>query len=86
NKAVDTHMLFLDVEGTEAQLHAIESALSRQGYLTDGRSDAQVILLAFTLPDTPGALLPILEIIEDFSFNISYINAQSDGSGEQHFK
>lgn len=86
NKAVDTHMLFLDVEGDEAQLRAIEAELSRQGYLTDGRSDAQVILLGFTLPDTPGALLPVLEIIEDFSFNISYINAQSDGSGEQHFK
>ena len=54
-------MLFLDVEGEEAQLKAVEEALTRQGYLADGRSDARVILLSFTLPDHPGALLPVLE-------------------------
>lgn len=86
NKAVDTHMLFLDVEGEEAQLKAVEEALTRQGYLADGRSDARVILLSFTLPDHPGALLPVLEVIEDFHFNISYISSQGDGSGVQHFK
>ena len=86
NKAVDTHMLFLDVEGEEAQLKAVEEALTRQGYLADGRGDARVILLSFTLPDHPGALLPVLEVIEDFHFNISYISSQGDGSGVQHFK
>lgn len=79
-------MLFLDVEGEEAQLKAVEEALTRQGYLADGRSDARVILLSFTLPDHPGALLPVLEVIEDFHFNISYISSQGDGSGVQHFK
>lgn len=86
NKAVDSHMLFLDVEGEEAQLKAVEEALTRQGYLADGRSNARVILLSFTLPDHPGALLPVLEVIEDFRFNISYISSQGDGSGVQHFK
>ena len=64
----------------------MEEALTRQGYLADGRSDARVILLSFTLPDHPGALLPVLEVIEDFHFNISYISSQGDGSGVQHFK
>ena len=86
NKAVDTHMLFLDVSGDEAQLDAITGRLSEIGYIQDARDDGRVMLLSFTLPDVPGALLPVLESINRFAFNISYISAQENGSGWQDFK
>ena len=85
SKAVDLHTLFLDVSGTEAQLARISEALTRLGYMQDG-GDTRVLLLSFELRDVPGAVLPILELIHSYDFNISYINSQADGSGRQDFK
>jgi glyoxylase-like metal-dependent hydrolase (beta-lactamase superfamily II)/ACT domain-containing protein len=86
NKAVDAHMLFIDVAGDETQLDAITSRLESVGYISDHTSPAKVILLEFELRDVPGSVLPILELINTYDFNISYIGSQGDGTDYQHFK
>lgn len=86
NKAVDSHMLFIDAEGTPEQLEQAAEKLEQIGYLQcddDGRS---VILLEFKLKDAPGSVTEILELISRFSFNISYISSQENGSDYQYFK
>lgn len=86
NKAVDTHTLFIDASGTQAQLEAVTEQLRAIGYIQTRAGSAQVMLLDFVLPDTAGALLPVLELIDRFRFNISYINSQENGSGFQDFR
>ena len=76
NKAVDAHMLFLDVEGDEAALSAIEAELAEAGFLhTD--NCVQVVLMDFDLPDEPGATIPVLEVLGRHHINISYLSCQS---------
>ena len=79
DKAVDSHMLFLDVEGTPEQLRMADEALEKIGYLQDKTSDSTVVLIEFTLEDAPGSATAALELINTFSFNISYINFQKNG-------
>lgn len=86
NKAVDTHMLFIEAEGAEALLDAAADRLRKMNYLLSAMDAGDVILLEFRLKDVPGSVLPVLELINSFSFNISYISSQSDGSGYQQFR
>ena len=86
NKAVDTHTLFIDVAETEDKIAAVSEELDRVGYLSSDTGEAKVILLEFRLPDIPGALLPILETINRYDFNISYISSQENGTDHQFFK
>jgi len=86
DKAVDSHMLFLDVEGTEEQLREADAELEKLGYLQNNSSNSGVVLLEFHLRDIPGSVTHILELINEFSFNISYINSQENGTDFQHFK
>lgn len=86
NKAVDAHMLFIEVDGTESQLRDAEAELSRLGYLAGADSVGGVILIEFRLRDEVGALLPVLELIDDYNLNISYISSQENGTHHQYFK
>lgn len=86
NKAVDTHTLFIDVEGTEKQLEYISDGLEKIGYILNFKGDARVMLLEFLLRDVPGAVLPVLELINRYRFNISYISSSENGTGFQNFK
>lgn len=86
NKAVDTHTLFLEVEGEEPQLAEIAGWLEEKGYLTGDRAPGQVILVECRVEDRPGGILPVLELIRQYRFNISYISSQEDGSGYQDFR
>ena len=86
NKAVDTHTLFIEAEGTEQSLQDAEQALREIGYLTASPAGGTVLLLAFHLRDVPGAVTAVLELIQAYHFNISYISSQADGSGYQNFK
>ena len=86
NKAVDLHMLFIEVEGEEAMLDEAASRLVDMGYLGSENSQGGVVIVEFRLNDRPGTLLPVLELIHDHSFNISYISSNEDGSGFQSFK
>ncbi|MBQ6691920.1 MAG: MBL fold metallo-hydrolase, partial [Clostridia bacterium] len=86
NKAVDSHTLFFDAEGTEEQLKKADSELARIGYLKNNTVDSNIVLLEFCLKDVPGSVTDILTLIYEFSFNISYISSQENGTDYQYFK
>ena len=50
NKAVDAHTLFLDVEGEEAALDAIEESLTAEGFLQN-ESRVKVVLIEAEVPN-----------------------------------
>ena len=86
DKAVDSHMLFLDVEGTEEQIRKADTELEKIGYLQNKSSGSSIVLIEFTLRDVPGSVTDVLELINQFNFNISYINSQENGTDYQKFK
>lgn len=87
NKAVDSHTLFIDAEGTEEQLRMADSELEKIGYLGNGGdSEKSIVLLEFYLKDVPGSVTEVLKLISEFNFNISYISSQENGSDFQYFK
>ena len=86
DKSVDSHMLFLDVEGTEAQIKKADAELEKIGYLQNNAGNSSVVLLEFRLADIPGSVTSVLELINAFNFNISYINSQENGTDHQLFK
>ena len=79
NKAVDAHTLFLDVEGEESALDAIESELNEAGFLQSS-SRVKVVLIELELPKRPGAVLPVLETLQSREVNISYLSSQAGDS------
>ncbi len=86
NKAVDSRTLFLEVSGTAEQIEKADKLLSEIGYLMSDDSDSSIVLLEFRLKDEPGSALPILELIREFNFNISYMSSQENGTEYQLFK
>ena len=86
NKAVDSHCLFIDAEGSEAQLEQARERLEEIGYLQNPGGEKSVILMEFRLRDIPGSVTPLLERIEDYGLNISFISSQENGSDYQLFK
>ncbi len=85
NKAVDSHTLFIDVEGTLEALDIADKQLEEIGYLQE-REETNITLLEFQLENRPGSVTEILEIIEKFNFNISYMSFQEEFGEEQYFK
>ena len=47
---------------------------------------AKIILAQFDVPDHPGAVVPILEVLNRHHVNISYISSQSNDSGHASLK
>ena len=86
NKAVDSHTLFIDAEGTEEQLNKADVELEKIGYLQSNLNKTSIVLLEFCLKDVPGSVTNILTLINDFHFNISYISSQENGTDYQLFK
>ncbi len=86
NKAVDSHMLFIDAEGTPEQLLSADTELNKIGYLQNDSARSSVVLIEFRLRDVPGSVTSVLELINDFKFNISYISSQENGTDYQFFK
>ena len=74
NKAVDSHTLFIDAEGTEEQLKKADIELEKIGYLQSNTNRSSIVLLEFCLKDIPGSVMSVLTLINDFNFNISYMN------------
>ena len=58
NKAVDSHTLFIDAEGTPEQLKQADEELTAIGYLQQDSIEKQILLLEFTLRDVPGGPAP----------------------------
>ena len=87
NKAVDSHTLFIDAEGTAEQLRQADTELEKIGYLrNDNSNKTSIVLLEFLLKDVPGSVTDILTLISEFNFNISYISSQENGTDYQYFK
>ena len=86
NKAVDSHTLFIDAEGTEEQLKKADIELEKIGYLQNNATRTSIVLIEFCLKDIPGSVTDILTLINDFNFNISYISSQENGTDYQYFK
>lgn len=86
NKAVDSHTLFIDAEGTEEQLKKADTELEKIGYLQSNTNKTSVVLIEFCLADVPGSVTNVLELINEFNFNISYISSQENGTDYQYFK
>ena len=86
NKAVDSHTLFIDAEGTQEQLEKADAELEKIGYLSGNTNKTSVVLLEFCLEDVPGSVTDVLELINEFNFNISYISSQENGTAYQYFK
>ncbi|MBQ9921214.1 MAG: MBL fold metallo-hydrolase [Clostridia bacterium] len=86
NKAVDSHTLFIDAEGTEEQLEKADAELEKIGYLQSNTSKTSIVLIDFMLRDIPGSVTDVLTLINEFNFNISYISSQENGTDFQHFK
>ena len=86
NKSVDSHLLFIDVEGSPESLEKATQELMSIGYIHQDLDHRDVVLLEFKLKDIPGAVTPILELISDFNFNITYISSQQTDKEIQFFK
>ncbi len=86
NKAVDLHMLFIDVDASEENLKNIEQDLYDIGYINKKIAETRVIEVSVQIPDNAGAMLPVLEILSRNGINISYMNSCSNGSPFQDFK
>ncbi|MBQ3527903.1 MAG: Zn-dependent hydrolase [Clostridia bacterium] len=76
NKAVDSHTLFIEVQGDEEKLLQADAILSDIGYLNPTGEDSGIILIEFLLKDVTGSATILLELIEKYGFNISYISSQ----------
>ena len=86
NKAVDSHTLFIDAEGTDEQLRKADIELEKIGYLQSDKARTSIVLIEFCLEDIPGSVTNVLLLINEFNFNISYISSQENGSEYQYFK
>ena len=71
NKAVDSHMLFIDAEGQPDQLLEADDMLTRIGYLQTAKNENSIVLLEFMLPDTPGSVTEVLRLIHRYQLNIN---------------
>ncbi len=85
NKAVDANALFLDVEADDYALSAIENELRQSGFLKSV-PHAKIVLAQFDLPNRPGAVIPLLEVLSRQHVNISYISEQSSGEDTSALK
>ena len=86
NKAVDSHTLFIEVDGEEDSIRKADERLKAIGYLSNEIENGEIILIEFKLPDIPGSVTAVLELINEFNFNISYISSAQNGSEYQYFK
>lgn len=86
NKAVDSHALFIEVEGKEDRLCEADRILSEIGYINNTDTDAGIILLEFTLQDVTGSASTVLELIQNYGFNISYISSLESATDYQQLK
>ena len=51
NKAVDSHTLFIDAEGTPEQLEKADTELEKIGYLQNNTNKTSIVLIEFCLEE-----------------------------------
>ena len=86
NKAVDSHTLFIDAEGSEEQLQKADAELQKIGYLQSTPDKTSIVLLEFCMENVAGSITDLLTLINDFHFNISYINSQESNTDYQNLQ
>ena len=86
NKAVDSHTLFIDAEGSEEQLQKADAELKKIGYLQSTPDKTSIVLLEFCMENVAGSITDLLTLINDFYFNISYINSQESSTDYQNLQ
>lgn len=86
NKTVDTHFVFIEVSADEEKHFKIQEDLIDMGCLSNNIDNTRLILVNLHLPDQPGAIIPVLEVINRHNVNISYMNSHGDGTTFQDFK
>lgn len=69
-----------------AQLDTIAVRLNDVGYILNEDNPGRTILLEFHLPNVPSAVLPVLELIDSFNFNITYMSGQENDTDHQDLK
>ena len=60
NKAIDTHTLFIEVEGSHSRLERAAERLGEIGCLQGSLDEGTVLLVEFRLRDTPGSVTACL--------------------------
>ena len=85
NNSIDTNILFIEVSGDSTTIEKAYEVLKHDGFLFR-EDESNVILMEFKLLDKPNSLLPVLELINKFNFNISYISSQENNTDYQYFK
>lgn len=86
NRALDTNTLFIDVSAEEKHMKDITCELKTLGYLDKSVKETKVILIQLKLRDVPGSVQPVLEILDQYHVNISYMSSQSNSTDYQYFK
>ncbi|MBR2968408.1 MAG: MBL fold metallo-hydrolase [Clostridia bacterium] len=74
NRAVDAHTAFVEVEGDDEQLSMIAQGLDRLGYTSAGDAVEGVVLFEFSPDDRVGGILPLLRLIRQCGYSISYVS------------
>ena len=77
--------LFIEVLASREQLKEIEMGLGDMSYVDFSPKVPIVLVMEVKIPDTPGALFPVLEIIDRHEVNISYLNSRAENRDCQHF-
>ncbi|MCR5607445.1 MAG: MBL fold metallo-hydrolase [Lachnospiraceae bacterium] len=86
NKAIDSHTLFIEVQGDKEKLKIADKQLEDIGYIQTQKNDNSIVLLEFHLKDNPGSVTEVLRLIQQYRLNISYISSQENGTYYQAFK
>ena len=82
NKGVN---LFIEVSATEDELNAIDKELVDISYVDEAPPEPTILVMSVRITDVPGALYPVLKVIDKYNVNISYLNSSADMKGYQDF-
>ena len=80
-----SYNLFIEVEGTRAQLDSIDRGLSEISYVDYVPKEPTVLVMEVKINDTPGSLFPVLKVINNYDVNISYLNSRAENQNYQNF-
>ncbi len=79
NKVVDVHTLFLEVEGPQAAIEAAGAELAEMRLLPGQHDVGRVRLVEARVGTDPGAIEPVLEVVDRWGFNITYLDVCTEG-------
>ncbi len=77
--------LFIEVSATEEELNAIDRELVDISYVDEAPPEPTILVMSVRITDVPGALYPVLKVIDKYNVNISYLNSSADMKGYQDF-